>query len=34
MMITIPSMPTRIRRLPELELELDTPQLRKLAYIS
>lgn len=33
MMITIPSMPTRIRRLPELELELDIPQLRELAYV-
>ena len=31
-MITIPSMPTRFRPLPELELELETPQLRELAY--
>ena len=30
-MITIPSMPTRYRPLPELELDLNTPQLRKLA---
>lgn len=32
MMITIPSMPTRLRPLPELELELNVPQLRELAY--
>ena len=32
-MITIPSMPTRFRPLPELELELDIPQLRTLANI-
>ena len=30
-MITIPSMPTQLRPLPELELELNAPQLRKLA---
>ena len=30
-MITIPSMPTRLRPLPELELDLDIPQLRELA---
>ena len=30
-MITIPSMPTRFRPLPELELNLDIPQLRELA---
>lgn len=30
-MITIHPMPTRIRPLPELELELDIPQLRELA---
>ena len=30
-MITIPSMPTRIRPLPELELDLSVPQLRELA---
>ena len=32
-MITIPSMPTRFRPLPELELDLETPQLRKLAGV-
>ena len=32
-MITIPSMPTRFRPLPELELDLDVPQLRKLAGV-
>lgn len=31
MNITIPSMPTRIRPLPELEIDLDVPQLRELA---
>ena len=31
-MITIPSMPTRFRSLPELEIDLDAPQLRELAY--
>lgn len=30
-MITIPSMPTRFRPLPELELNLEIPQLRELA---
>ena len=30
-MITIPSMPTRLRPLPELEIDLETPQLRELA---
>ena len=30
-MITIPSMPTRLRPLPELELNLEIPQLRELA---
>ena len=30
-MITIPSMPTQLRPLPELELELNAPQLRELA---
>ena len=30
-MITIPSMPTRLRPLPELELDLSVPQLRNLA---
>lgn len=30
-MITIPSMPTRFRPLPELELNLEIPQLRNLA---
>ena len=30
-MITIPSMPTRLRPLPELEIDLETPQLRRLA---
>ena len=30
-MITTPSMPTRIRPLPELELDLSVPQLRELA---
>ncbi len=30
-MITIPSMPTRFRPLPELEIYLETPQLRELA---
>lgn len=30
-MITIPSMPTRLRPLPELELDLDIHQLRELA---
>ena len=30
-MITIPSMPTRVRPLPELELDLDIPRLRELA---
>ena len=30
-MITIPSMPTRLRPLPELEIDLEIPQLRKLA---
>ena len=30
-MITIPSMPTRLRPLPELELDLSVPQLRSLA---
>ena len=32
-MITIPSMPTQYRPLPELEIELETPQLRELANI-
>ena len=32
-MITIPSMPTRFRPLPELELDLDVPRLRKLAGV-
>ena len=32
-MITVPSMPTRFRPLPELELDLETPQLRKLAGV-
>ena len=31
-MITIPSMPTRVRPLPELEIHLEIPQLRELAY--
>ena len=31
-MITIPSMPTQYRPLPELELDLSVPQLRELAY--
>ena len=31
-MITIPSVPTRFRPLPELEVHLETPQLRELAY--
>ena len=31
-MITIPSMPTRLRPLPELEIHLEHPQLRELAY--
>ena len=31
-MITIPSMPTQYRPLPELEIDLETPQLRELAY--
>ena len=30
-MITIPSMPTRLRPLPELEIDLSVPQLRNLA---
>ena len=30
-MITIPSMPTRLRPLPELELDLSVPHLRNLA---
>ena len=30
-MITIPSMPTRLRPLPTLEIDLETPQLRELA---
>ena len=30
-MITIPSMPTRIRPLPELEIDLEVPRLRELA---
>ena len=30
-MITIPSMPTRFRPLPELELDISAPQLRELA---
>ena len=30
-MITIPSMPTRLRPLPELELDISAPQLRELA---
>ena len=30
-MITIPSMPTRLRPLPELEIHLEIPQLRELA---
>ena len=30
-MITIPSMPTRFRPLPELEINLEIPQLRELA---
>ena len=30
-MITIPSMPTQYRPLPELEINLETPQLRELA---
>ena len=30
-MITIPSMPTQLRPLPELELNLEIPQLRELA---
>ena len=29
--LSIPSMPTRIRPLPELEIGLETPQLRELA---
>ena len=33
MMITIHPMPTQLRPLPELELELDIPQLRDLAYV-
>lgn len=32
-MITIPSMPTRFRALPELEFNLEIPQLRKLAGV-
>ena len=32
-MITIPSMPTRLRPLPELEIGLETPQLRELACV-
>ena len=32
-MITIPSMPTRLRPLPELEINLEIPQLRKLAGV-
>ena len=32
-MITIPSMPTQFRPLPELELDLDVPRLRKLAGV-
>ena len=32
-MITIHSMPTRFRPLPELELDLETPQLRALAGV-
>ena len=32
-MITIPSMPTRLRPLPELEIDLEIPQLRKLAGV-
>ena len=32
-MITIHSMPTRFRPLPELELDLDVPRLRKLAGV-
>ena len=31
-MITIPSMPTQYRPLPELEIHLEIPQLRELAY--
>ena len=30
-MITIPSIPTQLRPLPELEIDLETPQLRELA---
>ena len=30
-MITIPSMPTRLRPLPELEIDLEVPRLRELA---
>ena len=32
-MITIPSMPTQYRPLPELEIHLEIPQLRELARI-
>ena len=32
-MITIPSMPTRLRPLPELEINLEIPHLRKLAGV-
>lgn len=32
-MIIIPSMPTRFRPLPKLEIKLDTPELRILAFV-
>ena len=32
-MITIPPMPTQLRPLPELEIGLETPQLRELACV-
>ena len=32
-MITVPSVPTRFRPLPELEIHLETPQLRELAGV-
>ena len=32
-MITIPSMPTRFRRLPQLEIDLEVHELRTLAFV-
>ena len=32
-MIIIPSMPTRFRPLPQLEIQLNLPELRALAFV-